>query len=213
MTMASEFRLDREKLRAAILHVVQVCPPEKLGAVKLHKVLFYADMLSFIHSGQPMTGAAYRKRPFGPTCDAALYAVDDLVRSGEIELREVDYYGYRKKEFAPLNKSETNRLSAEEKDILQKMVEFVCWDHSAKSISDFSHDLPWQMVEFGEPIPYHSAIHLVPSIVSPEAHEWAEAEGRDLEDQGLGSEAAERVAGTDARVIRTRMAEALGRSS
>lgn len=211
--MVGDARLDRERLRAAVLHVVQSCEPDRLGAVKLHKVLFYSDMLNFIFSGEPMTGATYRKRPFGPTCDAALYAVDDLTRNGDIEVREIDYYGYRKKQYIARNEAETNRLSPEEKDILGKMIEFVCFDNSAKSISDFSHDLPWEMVEFGEPIPYHSAFHLVPNIVSPEAHDWAEAEGRALEDKGLGSEAPEDMAGQDARAIRVRMAEALGRTA
>ena len=112
--MVTDVRLDRDKLRAAVLHVVQSCPPDRLGAVKLHKVLFYGDMLSFIYVGRPMTGALYRKRTFGPTCDAALHAIDELARAGDIEIRDVEYYGYRKKEFIPLNDVETNRLSPEE---------------------------------------------------------------------------------------------------
>jgi len=210
--MALGTHLDRDKLRAAVLHVVQSCPPDRLGAVKLHKVLFYADMLNFINTGDALTGATYRKRPFGPTCDAALFAVNELAQTGEIEIRDVDYYGYRKKEFIPVNNVETNHLSEGEKSLLTSMINFVCIDNSAKSISEFSHDLPWEMVGFGDPIPYHSAFHLIPVIIPPEAHEWAEAEGRALEDQGLGIEAAEAVAGTDSGVIRARMVEALGRT-
>ncbi|MGO4836011.1 Panacea domain-containing protein, partial [Rhizobiaceae sp. 2RAB30] len=65
-----QITFSRDKLRAAVLHVISSCKPDRLGAVKLHKVLYYSDMLSYLDTGKPVTGAEYRKRPFGPTCDA-----------------------------------------------------------------------------------------------------------------------------------------------
>jgi hypothetical protein len=48
------------------------------GAVKLNKILYYADMLHYAHTGAPITGATYAKRQQGPvpkqvvSCDRAL---------------------------------------------------------------------------------------------------------------------------------------------
>ena len=200
-------RFDREKLRAAILHVISTCKPERLGAVKLHKVLYYSDMLLFLETGKAITGAQYRKRPFGPTCDAALSVLADLERESAVSVETVDYHGYLKKQFRLNAPADTNHLSGLEKAVLDEMVEFVCNNNSAKTISDFSHNMVWEMVEFGDIIPYHNAIHLIPSVPSQEALDWAEAEAASSADSGLGATTESPVAGSRESAIRARLAE------
>lgn len=200
-------RLNRDKLRAAVLYVAGSCAPEDLGAVKLHKVLYYSDMLSFLDTGAPITGAEYRKRPFGPTCDAVLPVIDDLVREQAISVETVPYHGYRKKQFRLQRQADTNQLSAGEKALLDEMVEFVCKNHSAKTISEFSHDMVWEMVEFGEVIPYHNSIHLIPSVPSKEALDWAGGEAEHIAGTGLGAATESPVAGSRGSAIRARLAE------
>ncbi|MGH6874164.1 MAG: type II toxin-antitoxin system antitoxin SocA domain-containing protein, partial [Aestuariivirgaceae bacterium] len=65
-------QFDREKYKAVILYTCVRCEAHQLGSVKLHKVLYYADMLHYAHVGAPMTGSTYRKRPHGPTSDELL---------------------------------------------------------------------------------------------------------------------------------------------
>jgi hypothetical protein len=200
---------DRDKLRAAILHVISSCEPGRLGAVKLHKVLYYSDMLLFAVSGKVITGAAYRKRPFGPTCDAALSILQDLAKSGEIEIKQVDYYGYLKKEFVAKREPDTNRLAESEKSVLNEILQFVCNSNSAKTISDLSHDMVWDMVEFGETIPYHNAIHLIPNETSLDALDWAKSAEREIEASRPKPERYTEVtlAFKDVRAVREGMAE------
>jgi len=197
---------DRDKLRAAVLHVIGLCKPDRLGAVKLHKVLYYSDMLTYLDTGKPVTGAEYRKRPFGPTCDAVLTVLDDLSRNGEISIEKVEYHGFLKKQFTLVSNPETNRLSESEKATLAEMVDFVCYNNSAKTISDFSHDMVWEMVEFGDIIPYHNAIHLIPNVPSREATIWAETEAKRIAPSRAEPD---RVAGIDAGAFRARVAELL----
>lgn len=80
-------QFDREKLKAAILYACRRCGPNRLGAVKLHKVLYYSDMLRYVQSGRSITGSTYRKRPLGPTCDQLLGTLKDLQRTGQCESR------------------------------------------------------------------------------------------------------------------------------
>jgi len=81
----------------------------------------------------------------------------------------------------------------------------VCAGNTANAIFEFSHQTPWEMVEFGEEIPYHSAFLLFPSEVSLDALEWAEAEAKEIADQTARSE---QVVYTDGSVFRRRLLEA-----
>lgn len=201
--------VNADKLRAAILHVISSCKPDNLGAVKLHKVLYYTDMMTFLDTGSPVTNATYRKRPFGPTCDVLLAALEDLEAEGAIEVETVDYHGFKKKEFTLKAPSKTNQLSDDEKTTLDEMIDFVCNNNTAKSISDFSHDMVWEMVEFGEVIPYHNAINLIPHEASKEALEWGQAEAKRIADIRSGTEAEreESLALVDVSAVRARMVE------
>jgi len=176
-------QFDRAKLKAAILYTCGRCEAHQLGSVKLHKVLYYADMLHYAFVGTPITGSTYRKRPFGPTCDELLPALRELNKQGAIDIRDVDYFGYVKREYIAVESPETHRFSNIEKGILDEVIEFVCFSNSAKTISEFSHNRAWEIAEFGEVLPYNSVFHIFPSEVSPETMEWATAEVKKLEDQ------------------------------
>lgn len=208
--MASrKIQFDREKLRAAARYVIAMCPPDALGAVKLHKCLYYSDMLGFIATGRAVTGAEYRKRPFGPTCDALLPVLKEMERDGEIERETVDFHGYKKTQFKILSACDTNRLSEVDRAILDDVVAFVCRNNTAKSISDMSHDMVWDMVEFGDVIQYHHALNLIPSFPSEEADVWGEKQAEDIADFGQAPAYKEGVAGRATAAIRGRMAEIL----
>ena len=176
-------QFDRAKLRTVILYICSRCEPSQLGAVKLHKALYFADMLVYAYVGAPITGATYRKRALGPTCDQLLAALRELSKEGALEIREVEYFGFRRKEYVSLAKPETERLSSAELSVLDEVIEFVCRSNMAKAISDFSHNRAWELAEFGDVLPYHSVFHLFPTQVSPEALDWASGEVGQIEDK------------------------------
>ena len=99
-------KLDRRKLRDAIRMIIDQCEPSALGQVKLHKALYYLDMLSFLHTGRSVTGSTYKKRPYGPTNEHLQHTLKSMSRDGELEIKTVDYFGYPKCEF--LRKSRQN---------------------------------------------------------------------------------------------------------
>ena len=174
-------QFDRQKLRDVILYACSLCEPVKMGAVKLHKVLYFSDMLHYASVGAPLTGATYRKRPMGPTCDQLLSILSELAREGALTIREVDYFGYRKKEYVATDVSDGGNLSGQERALLAEMVEFVCANNTAKTISEFSHNKAWDIVKFGDVISYNSVFNIFPTQVSPDAWEWAGRETRAIE--------------------------------
>lgn len=182
-------QFDRAKLKALILRAAEKCESSQLGAVKLHKVAYFADMLNFAESGAPITGATYRKQIHGPICEQLLQLLREMQRSKEIEIREVDYFGYKKKEFIPKAKSEIDRFSKKELSLIDDIIDFVCKGHTAKAISEYSHNRAWEMAEFGEVLPYPSVFFILPSQVSPEAFEWAAGEAENLEKERSNKDA------------------------
>ena len=172
--MSAPHQFDREKMRAVILRVCHACDPTDLGAVKFHKVLYYLDMLHYAHQRAVVTGATYRKRPNGPASDQLLFTLRDMARTGDIQINEVNYHGYFKKEYVALVEEPTGVLNETEVGILDDVIDFVCRQNTARSISEFSHSLPWEMAEMGGEIPYHSAMLLFPMQPSPEAFEAVE---------------------------------------
>jgi hypothetical protein len=180
-SLDGSMQFDREKFKTVILYTCYKCEAHQLGAVKLHKVLYYADMLHYAHVGTPMTGSTYRKRAHGPTSDDLLPILRELEKTGAINVRDVDYFGYRKKEYVARDSAEIERLGDIEIELLDEVIDFVCRNNSAKTISEYSHNRAWEMAEFGEVLPYHSAFHIFPTQVSPEVMDWARNEAKQLE--------------------------------
>jgi hypothetical protein len=201
---ARDVKFDKEKLLSAILYIVQNTRPDRLGAVKLHKVLYYADMMTFLETGRAITGTVYRKRPFGPASNAVLHALDELSGDGRLEIEWVDYHGFQKMQFSAAVLTDTNALSKAELETLDEMIDFVCNANSARTISELSHDLPWQMVEFGDVMPYHNAISMIPSFPSDDDLEWAAEEVKRVETARAGSDKVEDI---DPATFRGRVAE------
>jgi Protein of unknown function (DUF4065) len=167
--MPNDMQFDRQKLKAVILYICSKCSPEQLGAVKLHKVLYFSDMLRYLQTRHALIGAEYRKRPFGPTCVQLLPTLTEMVSAGEIVVRESNYFGYRKTEYEARKNVPHGTIAADEIELLDEVIEFVCARNSARSISDYSHQAPWERADYGGLIPYSTAYMLLPSIVSEEA--------------------------------------------
>jgi Protein of unknown function (DUF4065) len=174
-------QFDRAKLKDTILYACSRCEPSRLGAVKLHKVLYFTDMLHYASIGSPLTGATYRKRPMGPTCDQLLRALSELVRDSSLRINDVEYFGYLKKEYIVADSNRVDSLTAADRALIDEIVEFVCVNNTAKTISEFSHNRAWEAAEFGDVLPYYSVFHIFPTQVSLEAWEWALGEADEIE--------------------------------
>jgi len=208
VVLSENMQFDRAKLRAAILHTCRAVEPDQLGAVKLHKVLYFLDMMHYAQTGSPVTGATYRKRPYGPTCVPLLPILREMSSEGLIEIKQVEFYGRWKTEYHAFKGEEPGILNESELAVLDEVIEFVCEKNTAKSISDFSHQLPWEMVEFGAVIPYESALLLYPVDVTPEALEATEEGLEEVADARLRTDS---VAFTKLSDFRSRIRAQIGR--
>lgn len=168
-------QFDREKFLAAIHHIIEHCSdrPEVLGKTKLHKCLYYSDMLNFFITGEPLTGVDYIKAPYGPTARYLEWGLRELSSRGFISCEMEEYFGLGKYRYLSLRPTCSGGLTDREKGLLDEVTAFVC-EHSAREISEFSHSQPWQDAQMGERIPYSSAYQLVPETAPTQADlDWA----------------------------------------
>lgn len=178
--MTAQF--DRETFKKIVLYVCASTEPSKLGAVKLHKVLYFADMLAYASRGRSLTGETYVRQAFGPTARRLLPVLAELESAGLLEINEVDFYGYKKKEFRAKSRPE---LGGFETRLLEDVLAFVT-RMTANEISDFTHDKVWQMLENGEPIPYHTVFLWFPVEITDEDRAWADEVAKQIVTETAG---------------------------
>jgi uncharacterized phage-associated protein len=164
-------QLDKQKLKDVVHYVCSKCDQSELGNVKLHKILYFADMLYFQETGTALTGVEYQKQQFGPVARHLTWALRDLESEGRIEVREREYFGFAKKDFVSLQAPRMDRLGNKAPKLLDDVIDFIC-ARSAREISELSHNAAWQAAEMGEVIPYFTAMGLEPSEVTDEDMAW-----------------------------------------
>ena len=75
VSLDEDIQFDRRKLLSVVHCICATGPVEELGRVKLHKILYFADMLHYAARGQPLTGVEYQKQPFGPAARHLTWAL------------------------------------------------------------------------------------------------------------------------------------------
>jgi hypothetical protein len=146
--------------------------PSSLGAVKLNKILWLSDFRAYYRLGEPITGARYVKRQFGPVPHQIMPILKELQNEGAIEIRDVLHFGKPKKEYISRYEPSIDSFGDEEIEIIDKTIKFICEDHTAASISEASHDHIWKAAEDGEEMPYYT-VFSIPGKITEDELEWA----------------------------------------
>ena len=167
--------LNRAKLKELILLICRECrDPEKLGAVKLQKILWYSDGRSFTMTGEPITGETYIKGQYGPISPASNALMRELESEGKLVIQDVEFHGKTKKEYIAKADADRTLFTDKELSFVMENIKNICEDHTASSISERSHNLVWEMADMHEPIPYETIwAARGAGYVSDEIMEWA----------------------------------------
>jgi hypothetical protein len=176
----TEIKVDRDKLLDLVHYICHRAPnPRQLGATKLNKILLFSDREAFLKLGSPVTGEVYRKKQFGPVSDSLESVLQELQASARIVMTEVTgSYApsgepYQHRLFYSLRQPSLTRFSADEISIVDSVLELICRRHSARSISDLSHDVVWRAAAIGEELPYYTSFTRFLGQVGVDEMEWA----------------------------------------
>jgi hypothetical protein len=164
-----------EKFKNLVHYIAYAADRSDLGATKLNKSLWYADIMAYLLTGQAITGEIYIKQQYGPVPKHVLQAVEELQVEGKIYVRDAAFFGYRKKEYIALKSPEVSSFTAREMAIIDQVVEHVCRGHTARSISDLTHDDAWKLAEIGEELPYYTIYAAHAGELDEEDVAWAKA--------------------------------------
>jgi len=173
--MDEGIQFDRERFKEVVHYAVHYArsryDADALGNTKLHKILYFTDMLHYLDTGQPLTGADYQRQQFGPTARQLSWGLGALQQEGRLSVTKRNYHGFPKSDYRSLVQPDSNRISQEHRQLIEHIVDFVC-ARTAVEISEFSHGDVWSSVPMGERIPYYAAFAMFP----------AEITDRDIED-------------------------------
>ncbi len=163
-----------DKLRELVLYICKASEADDaFGSVKLNKLLFYSDFLSYLRYGSPITGQEYFKLEHGPAPRLMLPLMDNMRLNQQLAIAERKYRGKPQKKPVALYEADLTKFSAQEIDTVHQVLR-IFQSHNAKEISDLSHQFTgWQLAGDRETIPY-SSILLHKGELSAQERQWVQ---------------------------------------
>ncbi len=147
------FKID--KFKNVLLYILEKCAGKpNVGETVLYKLLYFSDFNYYELYEEHLTGAKYRKLPFGPVPQKLNVIINQMIEGGTLKRIKTEYHGYPQTRYLPLQKADLTQLQASETGALDWVIEQMS-DWSAAAISNYSHkDLPWLASKEGEEINY-----------------------------------------------------------
>ena len=109
-----------------------------------------------------LTGAKYRKLPYGPVPQKLDTIILQMIEKDQIKRVKTEYHGYPQIRYIPLVKADLTEMKASEKEVIDRVIEQMS-DWSAAAISNYSHlDKPWKASNDGEDISYNLVFYRRP---------------------------------------------------
>ncbi|MBX7095788.1 MAG: DUF4065 domain-containing protein [Flavobacteriales bacterium] len=152
--------LQVNKFKNVLLYILERCAGKpNVGETVLYKLLYFSDFNYYELYEEHLTGAKYRKLPYGPVPQKLDSIIDQMIEKGQLQRVKTKYHGYPQTRYLPLEKANLTELKASEKETIDKVIEQMS-DWSAASISNYSHkDIPWLASKEGEEINYELAFY------------------------------------------------------
>lgn len=153
-------KLQVNKFKNVLLYILERCAGKpNVGEAVLYKLLYFSDFNYYELYEEQLTGATYRKLPYGPVPQKLDTIISQMIESSSLKRVKTEYHGYSQTRYLPLIKADLTLLKASEKEVIDRVIEQMS-DWSASAISNYSHkDLPWLASKEGEDINYELAFY------------------------------------------------------
>jgi transcriptional regulator with XRE-family HTH domain len=155
--------LNVNKLKTILLYILEKCAGKpNIGETALYKLLYFSDFNHYELYEDHLTGASYRKLPYGPVPHQLDSVIGQMIRDKQLKRIKVEYHGYPQTRYLPLEKADLGQMKASEKEVIDRVLAQM-GDWSAAIISDYSHrDMPWLATRDGEEINYELVFYREP---------------------------------------------------
>jgi len=152
--------LKVNKFKNVLLYILERCAGKpNVGETVLYKLLYFSDFNYYELYEEHLTGASYRKFPYGPVPQELEPILIQMLNTKQLQRIKTDYRGYPQTRYLPLIKADLTELKASEKEVIDRVIEQM-GDWSAAAISNYSHkDMPWFVSKEGADIDYELAFY------------------------------------------------------
>ena len=152
--------LQADKFKNVLLYILERCAGKpNVGETVLYKLLYFSDFNYYELYEEHLTGAKYRKLPYGPVPQKFDTIIGQMIDNCQLQRVKTKYHGYPQTRYLPLVKADLTPLRASEKEVIDRVIVQMS-DWSAAAISDYSHkDMPWLASKEGEEINYELAFY------------------------------------------------------
>lgn len=152
--------LQVDKFKNVLLYILERCAGKpNVGETVLYKLLYFSDFNYYELYEEHLTGANYRKLPYGPVPQKFDTIIGQMIEKGQLQRVKTKFHNYPQTRYLPLEKANLTELKASEKEIVDRVIEQMS-DWSAAAISNYSHkDMPWLASKDGEEIDYELAFY------------------------------------------------------
>ena len=136
--------LNKEKYISALQYFISECNNGKLGIVKLNKLFYYLDFISYRDTGESVTGETYKRLPKGPFAECLEIIIESAKKAELIDCKqdESEKYGKRNR-FELIKRPELSVFSDYEKELLKKIcATFKEWS-TDQMIAQTHTEAPW----------------------------------------------------------------------
>ena len=152
--------LQVNKFKNVLLYLLECCAAKpNIGETVLNKLLYFCDFNYYEIYEEHLTGARYKKLPYGPVPQQLNSVINQLIADNQLQRIKTNYHGFMQTRYLPLVKPDLTQLSAAEKTVIDDVVRQMS-DWNANQISEYSHkDMPWMATDDGGYIGYNLAFY------------------------------------------------------
>jgi uncharacterized phage-associated protein len=138
-----------------LLYILEKCAGKpNVGETVLYKLLYFSDFNYYEIYEEHLSGATYRKLPYGPVPQKINTIIKQMIDEGSVQLVKTEFHGLQQTRYLPLKKADLTQLKASEKEVIDQVI-LQMGDWTDTKIRDYSHkDLPWEVTEGGKTINY-----------------------------------------------------------
>ena len=156
-------KLQVGKFKNVLLYLLECCAGKpNIGETVLNKLLYFCDFNYYEIYEEHLTGARYKKLPYGPVPQRLDSIINQMVADKQLQRIKTEYHGFTQTRYLPLTKPDLTQLSAAEKTVIDDVVRQMS-DWNANTISEYSHkDKPWRATDDGDYISYNLAFYRRP---------------------------------------------------
>ncbi len=155
--------LKVNKFKNVLLYILERCAGKpNVGETVLYKLLYFSDFNYYELYEEQLTGAKYRKLPYGPVPQRLDTIINQMIDEGLLKRIKTEYFDKLQTRYIPLVKSNLTVINGAEKEVIDKVIDQMS-DWSAAMISDFSHgDKPWKATDNNDEIDYELVFYRRP---------------------------------------------------